>query len=90
MNGQLADGPTKGQSKGPRSARIEAAHPVSQRATDRKGAARMIGKSESTVKRLEKNDPEWPKPFAVGGYLSYLIADIEGYLLHKARAAQSA
>ncbi|WP_035515026.1 hypothetical protein [Paraburkholderia nodosa] len=57
--------------------------------TDRRGVARMIGKSISSIKRLERNDPEWPKPFAIGGHEhNYLIADIEMYLTIKARGAQ--
>lgn len=57
--------------------------------TDRRGASQIIGKSISSVKRLELNDPEWPKPFAIGGgQHHYLISDIHAYLLAKARGVQ--
>ncbi|MEX3839771.1 hypothetical protein [Paraburkholderia sp. BR10882] len=58
---------------------------------DRAGAARMIGRSTSHVKRLEKSDPAWPRPFAVGVWAqNYLVADIEAYVMAKADAAKSA
>jgi len=58
--------------------------------TDRRGASQIIGKSISSVKRLERNDPEWPKPFAIGGGLHhYLISDIISYLTAKARGASA-
>ncbi|AXE96122.1 hypothetical protein [Paraburkholderia terricola] len=62
------------------------------RVTDRFGVSRMVGKSHSTIKRLEQNDPDWPKPFALGcGHAcNYLISDIEAFLLKKAAAAQAA
>jgi predicted DNA-binding transcriptional regulator AlpA len=64
--------------------------PVRPLATNRRGAAQIIGKSVSHVKRLERNDPDWPKPFAIGVWAeNYLIADVEAYLLRKASAAKS-
>jgi len=62
------------------------------RVTDRFGASRMVGKSHSTIKRLEQNDPDWPKPFALGGghACNYLISDIEAFLLKRSADAQTA
>lgn len=61
------------------------------RVTDRFGAARIVGKSIFFIKGLEKRDPDWPKPFAIGGFCNnYLIADIDAYLVRKAANAQAA
>ncbi|NPT61216.1 hypothetical protein [Paraburkholderia elongata] len=80
--------PRKQRPASPEPAPVNAA----PRVTDRYGAARIIGKSFDTVKRLEKFDPDWPKPFALSGPHKnhYLISDIEAFLLNKAAAAQAA
>ncbi|AXF01528.1 hypothetical protein [Paraburkholderia hospita] len=100
MNEQAIESPVKRGPGRPRKVRTELVAPpqlqpqpqpsgVFPLVTDRRGVARMIGKSISSIKRLERNDPEWPKPFAIGGHEhNYLIADIEMYLMTKARGAQ--
>ncbi|MDB5788213.1 hypothetical protein [Caballeronia mineralivorans] len=59
---------------------------------DRRVVKAVTGKSISTIKRLEKSDPDWPTPFAIGGHArnNYLLRDIEAYLLKKAADAQAA
>ncbi|MEX3852630.1 hypothetical protein AB3X94_00940 [Paraburkholderia sp. BR10923] len=66
---------------------VAPADPLAPVVTDRAGAGKIVHKSPSTIKRLEKSDPDWPKPFSVGAYeVNYLIADIHAYVLKKARA----
>lgn len=70
----------------------KSAQPVDNgpRITDRRGAGRIIGRSVSSIIRMEKHDPDWPKPIAVGSIhkCSYLIADIDAYIdKQKANAA---
>jgi len=62
-------------------------------ATDRRGVARITGKSISTIKRLEQSDPDWPVPFAFGGHANnnYFVSEVQQYMLKKqidARAAK--
>ncbi|OLL29502.1 hypothetical protein BTH42_22490 [Burkholderia sp. SRS-W-2-2016] len=95
MNDQLeSTTPRRGRGR-PRKVRpaaeAPASNPVAPLVTDRRGAAKIINKSESTVKRLEKTDPLWPKPFVVGAYeTNYLISSVHEYVLRKAREAQNA
>jgi hypothetical protein len=58
----------------------------------RRGAADLMCRSISAIKRLEKSDPDWPKPFAIGGQArsNYLLRDIEAYLVKKAADASAA
>jgi hypothetical protein len=82
-----------GRPRKQRPASSEPASPVDTgpRVTDRFGAARIVGKSIFFIKGLEKRDPGWPKPFAIGGFCNnYLIADICKYLEEKAAKAQAA
>jgi hypothetical protein len=81
-----------GRPRKQRPASSEPASPVDTgpRVTDRFGAARIVGKSIFFIKGLEKRDPDWPKPFAIGGFCNnYLIADICKYLEEKAANAQA-
>ena len=65
--------------------------PLSTLVTDRAGAANILGVSVSTVKRLEKSDPDFPRPFAVGAQCDkHLISSIHAYVMKKARAAATA
>jgi hypothetical protein len=59
---------------------------------DRSAAGRIIGRSPSTVKRLEKSDPDWPVPFSVGGPAcnNYFLDYVRQYALRKAARAAAA
>ncbi|MEX3853999.1 hypothetical protein AB3X94_08010 [Paraburkholderia sp. BR10923] len=62
--------------------------PLAPLVTDRRGAGKILGVSVSTIKRLEKSDPDFPRAFAVGAHRDKrLIEDIRGYALKKARVA---
>jgi predicted DNA-binding transcriptional regulator AlpA len=48
-------------------------------------AAQILGKSPSTIKRLIKSDPDFPRPFSILGTPNNFISrDIRRYVLRKA------
>lgn len=98
MNEQIEGIPSERGVGRPRKQRVEAvapvafpADPVSPLVTDRRGAAKMLGKSVSTVKRLEQSDPDWPRTFPVGASEhNYLIEAVRTYIMRKARVDAAA
>lgn len=79
-----------GRPRKPQSITPVAAADMGLRAISRRGAAQILGISISTIKRLEKSDPDWPLPFALGSTMrSYLVRDVEAFLLKKVREAQA-
>lgn len=78
----------------PRRHPVEAATPAAApvvvvddgvRVVNLRGAADIIGKSESTIKRLVKNDSTFPKPFEIlNSPNNLLVRDIKRWLLRKA------
>ncbi|MGF6728605.1 hypothetical protein OKW50_000686 [Paraburkholderia youngii] len=64
--------------------------PLAPLVTDRHGVGKILGVSAQTVKRLEKNDPDFPRAFAIGPHRdNHLIQAIRDYALKKARAAEA-
>ncbi|MGF6877398.1 hypothetical protein [Paraburkholderia sp. MM5477-R1] len=57
---------------------------------DRKGAAKMLGKSLVTITWLEVNDPDFPAPFTLGKNNFYFLThDLRVYVLTKAAQAKA-
>jgi predicted DNA-binding transcriptional regulator AlpA len=60
------------------------------RVIDLHEAAQICGCSERSIKRLEKRDPDFPKPFRIGGRLrNWLYGDVRAYVLKKAGKGQN-
>ncbi|BCQ27187.1 hypothetical protein NK8_53760 (plasmid) [Caballeronia sp. NK8] len=56
---------------------------------DRKGAAKLLGKSVMTIQWLEANDPDFPAAFTLGRNNSYFLTnDLRAYILLKAEEAK--
>ena len=55
------------------------------------GVAGMLGTSPSTVRRAEKNDPTFPRPFRLtpNGDLLWAVAAIQAYVAAKSARAQA-
>jgi predicted DNA-binding transcriptional regulator AlpA len=53
--------------------------------------AAMFGTSSSTVRRAEKNDPTFPRPFRLtpNGDLLWAVADIQAYVAAKSARVQA-
>ncbi len=57
---------------------------------DRKGAAKMLGKSVMTIQWLEVNDPDFPAAFPLGKNNFYFLTnDLRAYVLKKAAQANA-
>jgi predicted DNA-binding transcriptional regulator AlpA len=57
---------------------------------DRKGAAKLLGKSPMTIAWLESNDPDFPAPFTLGKNNFYFLTnDLRAYVLKKAAQAKA-
>jgi hypothetical protein len=57
---------------------------------DRKGAAKLLGKSLMTIVWLETNDPDFPAPFTLGKNNFYFLTnDLRAYVLKKAALANA-
>ncbi|MDR5757869.1 hypothetical protein [Caballeronia sp. LZ035] len=57
---------------------------------DRKGAAKLLGKSLMTIAWLESNDPDFPAPFTLGKNNFYFLTnDLRAYVLKKAAQAKA-
>ncbi|WP_250508617.1 hypothetical protein [Caballeronia sp. GACF4] len=54
---------------------------------DRRGAAKLLGKSVSVIEWLEKHDPDFPATFSLGRSLYFLTADLRTYVIRKAAQA---
>jgi predicted DNA-binding transcriptional regulator AlpA len=48
-------------------------------------AAQLCSVSTRTIKRIERSDPDFPKPFTLGGRVrNWLFGDMRAYVLKKA------
>jgi hypothetical protein len=57
---------------------------------DRKGAAKLLGKSLMTIIWLEANDPDFPAVFALGKNNFYFLTnDLRAYVIRKAAQANA-
>ncbi|TCK38005.1 hypothetical protein B0G84_3308 [Paraburkholderia sp. BL8N3] len=51
---------------------------------DRKGAAKLLGRSLSTLAWLEQHDPDFPAPFTLGrNNFMYFVSDLWAFVIKK-------